>query len=120
MAQHNELGKWGEALAVRFLQQQGYVIIDNDWKSGHRDIDIIAKDADVLVFVEVKTRSNDYFSEPVDAVNYHKMMNLRRAFNHYIKYHRVSNAVRFDIIGIVGSPEGEAPRIEHFKDIPII
>ena len=53
-------------------------------------------------------------------MNYRKMMNLRRAFNHYIKYHRVNNAVRFDIIGIIGSPEEGTPRIEHYKDVPVI
>ncbi|MBO5626265.1 MAG: YraN family protein, partial [Prevotella sp.] len=85
MAQHNELGKWGEELAARYLQELGYSIIESDWKSGHRDIDIIAMDGDEVVFVEVKTRSNTHFAEPIDAVNYHKMMNLRRSFNHYIK-----------------------------------
>jgi len=112
MAQHNELGKWGEELAARYLQELGYSIIESDWKSGHRDIDIIAMDGDEVVFVEVKTRSNTHFAEPIDAVNYHKMMNLRRSFNHYIP-------IRFDIIGIVGAPEGESPKIEHFKDVRI-
>ena len=74
MAQHNHLGEWGEELAKRHLQQQGYVIIDSDWKSGHRDIDIVAMDGDEVVLVEVKTRSNDHFSEPLDAVNYRKMI----------------------------------------------
>ena len=54
MAQHNHLGEWGEELAKRYLQQQGYVIIDSDWKSGHRDIDIVAMDGDEVVLVEVK------------------------------------------------------------------
>ena len=44
MAAHNELGKWGEDLAVAYLQGKDYTIIERDWKSGHRDIDIIAKD----------------------------------------------------------------------------
>ena len=47
------------------------------------------------------------------------MMNLRRSFNHYIKFHRVNNPIRFDIIGIVGTPDGESPKIEHFKDVRI-
>ena len=108
MAQHNELGQWGEAQAARFLQQ------------GHRDIDLIALDGNVIVFVEVKTRRNNNFTEPIDAVNYHKLQNLRRAINHYIKYRHVNNAVRFDIIGIVGTPEEGAPKIEHFVDVPIL
>ena len=54
MAQHNELGQWGEAQAARFLQQKGYAIIDNDWKSGHRDIDLIALDGNVIVLPEAR------------------------------------------------------------------
>ena len=60
MAQHNDLGKWGEAFAADFLQKQGYIIRERDWQFGKRDIDIIALTADLttLVFVEVKTRTN--------------------------------------------------------------
>ena len=52
MAAHNELGQWGENLAAEYLCSKGYVIIDRDWRSGHRDLDIIAEDGDVVVFVE--------------------------------------------------------------------
>ena len=58
MAAHNELGKWGEDLAAEYLEKKGYTIVERDWKSGRRDIDIIALDDDVVVFVEVKTRRN--------------------------------------------------------------
>ena len=63
MAAHNELGQWGENLATEYLRSKGYVIIDRDWRSGHRDLDIIAEDGDVVVFVEVKTRRNNLFTE---------------------------------------------------------
>ena len=120
MAAHKELGKWGEAVAAVFLRSKGYLILEQDWKSGHRDIDLIAKDADVVVFVEVKTRRNRQFTEPTDAINYKKMQNLKRAINHYIKYHHIDNDIRFDIISIVGSPETGTPEIEHIIDVPII
>lgn len=120
MAAHNELGKWGEAVAAVFLRSKEYLILEQDWKSGHRDIDLIAKDADVVVFVEVKTRRNRQFTEPTDAINYKKMQNLKRAINHYIKYHHIDNDIRFDIISIVGSPETGTPEIEHIIDVPII
>ena len=89
MAQHNELGQWGEAQAARFLQQKGYAIIDNDWKSGHRDIDLIALDGNVIVFVEVKTRCSRDFADPLQSVNYKKQQNLLRAINHYIHYRKM-------------------------------
>ena len=58
MASHNELGKWGEDIAADYLQRQGYTIIERNWKSGHRDLDIIALDGQTLVIAEVKTRGN--------------------------------------------------------------
>ena len=58
MAQHNELGKWGEDIAQDFLRQNGYRILYRDWKYGHRDLDLVAIDNDVLVIVEVKTTEN--------------------------------------------------------------
>ena len=120
MAAHNELGKWGEDLAVAFLQRQGYTIIERDWKSGRRDIDIIAKDeTDTIVFVEVKTRRNRLFGEPEEAIDYRKMQSLQQAINHYIKFRRLNGNVRFDIISIVGTI-GTEPEINHIKDVSLI
>ena len=120
MAAHNELGKWGEDLAVAFLQGQGYTIIERDWKSGRRDIDIIAKDeTGTIVFVEVKTRRSRVFGEPEDAIDYRKMQSLQQAINHYIKFRHLNGNVRFDIISIVGTI-GTEPEINHIKDVSLI
>ena len=59
MAQHNELGKWGEEVAARMLTEKGYRIIARDWKDNHKDLDIVAVADDCLVIVEVKTRRNN-------------------------------------------------------------
>ena len=115
MAAHNELGTWGEEVAVSFLQQKGYTILERDWKSGHRDIDIIAQDRDMIVFIEVKTRRNRLYADPEIAVNYQKIQNLRRAANHFIKYRRIDLIVRFDIITVVGMT-GSMPEIDHIED----
>ena len=120
MAAYNELGKWGEDLAVAFLQGQGYTIIERDWKSGRRDIDIIAKDeTGTIVFVEVKTRRNRLFGEPEEAIDYRKMQSLQQAINHYIKFRHLNGNVRFDIISIVGTI-GTEPEINHIKDVALI
>lgn len=117
MAAHNELGKWGEDCAADYLQQKGYTIVERDWKSGHRDIDIIALDKDgTMVFVEVKTRRNRLFGDPEEAVDYQKLQNLQGAMNHYIKYHHIDREVRLDIISIVGTI-GTIPQIDHIMDI---
>ena len=120
MAAHNELGKWGEDLAVAYLQGKGYQIIERDWKSGRRDIDIIASDEDdTLVIVEVKTRRNRLFGEPEEAIDYRKIQSLQQAVNHYIKYRHFNGNVRFDIISIVGTI-GAEPDINHIKDVALL
>jgi len=120
MAAHNELGKWGEDLAVVFLQGQGYTIIERDWKSGRRDIDIIAKDeTGTIVFVEVKTRRNRLFGEPEEAIDYRKMQSLQQAINHYIKFRHLNGEIRFDIISVIGTI-GTEPEINHIKDVSLI
>ena len=103
MAFHNEFGKWGEEVATSYLRDKGYVILERDWHSGHRDIDIIALDGDEVVFVEVKTRSKNYLLSPVSAIDYKKVRNLKLAANHYIKYKYLDNDYRFDIVSIVGN-----------------
>ena len=86
MAEHNELGKWGEDEAARFLQRKGFTILERDWRVGKRDLDIIAlkEDGKLLVFVEVKTRRNDVYLQPEEAVNTTKMRNIAIAANAYV------------------------------------
>lgn len=117
MAKHNELGKWGEQLAERYLIDKGYYIRDRDWRFGKRDLDIIAvsEQQNLLVFVEVKTRQNDKFTEPEAAVDPRKIRNLGIAANAYIKEFALDYEIRFDILTIVGTEEADA-RIEHTEN----
>ena len=119
MAAHNELGKWGEDLAAIYLQENGYVILERDWKSGHHDLDIVANDGNTLVVVEVKTRRNRLYGNPEESIDYKKRLSLQSAINHYVKSHRINRNVRFDIISIVGTI-GSQPEIDHIKDVTII
>ena len=107
------MGRWGEDQAVAYLEQQGYTILERDWHSGHRDIDIIA------LHDGVKTRQNRTFTDPEQAVDYRKLYNLRAAINHYLKYCRLTAELRLDIITVVGSI-GSEPEIHHIKDIPLM
>lgn len=109
MAEHNELGTWGETLAAEYLEKKGYQILERDWKSGHRDLDIIAMDGDTMVIVEVKTRRNRLFTDPEMAVDYQKITNLQQAANHYVKMKYYDGDLRFDIISIVGTPIPPTP-----------
>ena len=116
---HLQTGIWGEDLAAAFLREKGYVILERDWHSGHRDIDIIALKDSTIVFVEVKTRSSRDFSDPITAVNRQKQNNLLHAINHYLQYKRICSDYRFDVITIVGTPGCLNPEIEHIEDFQL-
>ena len=117
MAQHNQLGKWGEEYAANYLLGKGYDILERDWRIGHRDIDIIARspEGDTVVFVEVKTRTNDVVTDPRDAVDLRKIRSIGWAANAYVKQRNVIDLLRFDIISIVGSNDANA-NIMHVED----
>ena len=114
MAQHNELGKKGEELAVEFLQNNGYEILDKNWRFKKAEIDIIALKKDVLAVVEVKTRSSSYFGNPQDFVNQKKIKLLVEAINEYVISKNLDVEVRFDIVAIIKNNQNF--EIEHLED----
>lgn len=102
MAEHNLLGKKGENEAVRYLEDQGYLILHRNWRSGRKELDIVAKRNGELIVAEVKTRRDTDFALPQDAVNEMKIRRIVAAADVYIKKYELDNPVRFDIITIVG------------------
>ena len=115
MATHNELGALGEQIAVDYLIERGYQIIERNWSNGHKEIDIVAKDDDTIVIVEVKTRRSTYLVEPETAVDVFKQRNLIWAANSFVNRFQYDNDVRFDIISIVIDRNNEK-KIEHIED----
>mgnify|MGYP006177342727 FL=1 len=114
MAQHNELGKLGEELAVDFLQQNGYEILETNWTFQKAEVDIIAQKENTLAIVEVKTRSTIDFGLPQDFVKPKKIQLLVKAVNEYVVQNELDVEVRFDIIAI--HIEGNQLNIEHLED----
>ena len=108
------LGIEGEDLAVRFLKKKGYRIVSRNFKSSVGEMDIIAEDGDTLVFVEVKTRTDDSFGHPFEAVTPRKREKLRKVALSYLKHSRCEMASRFDILSI--ETDGASHTIEHIKD----
>ena len=100
MAEHNELGKVGENIAVEFLQKAGYEILETNWIFQKAEIDIIAIQGNLLAVVEVKTRSSIDFGLPQDAVKPKKIQLLVKAVNEYVVLKDLDVNVRFDIIAI--------------------
>lgn len=103
MAEHNEFGHTGEDAAADYLTQEGYIIRDRNWRSGRKELDIVAEKDGVLVVVEVKSRRSMQYGRPEQAVTLPKIKNIVLAADAYVRYHRLDLPVRFDIISIVES-----------------
>ena len=114
MAEHNELGKKGEDLAVEHLLQNDYTILERNWTFQKAEIDIIAKKENFLAVIEVKTRSTLDFGSPQDFVKPKKIQLLIKAVNAYINDREIDFEIRFDIIAV--HKNGESFAVEHLTD----
>ena len=111
---HN-FGHHCEFMARTYLEQQGYLILETNWRSGHKEIDIIAKEGEMLVIVEVKARKNEDFMFAENAVDEKKIRNLILATHNYILQKGLDCDTRFDIITLVLDNNGEY-KLNHIKD----
>lgn len=115
MAQQHETGKAGEELARQFLEGEGYRILEANWRYSRAEVDIIAMDGPVLVFVEVKTRSTDAFGRPEEFVSRRKQKLLAMAAGAYMEAIGHDWEVRFDVIAILYRSEVDF-ELQHLKD----
>ena len=88
-------------MAADMLRKKGYAILERNWKFNGWEVDIIVRNQSEIVFVEVKTRSNDYLMNPEDAVDFNRRCRLTSAANAYVKYNRINLEPRFDVVAIV-------------------
>lgn len=114
MAEHNELGKLGEEMAVEFLQKEGYTILQTNYTFQKAEIDILAQKAGILAVVEVKTRSSLDFGLPQDFVKPKKIQLLVKAVDEFVTQNDLDLEVRFDIIAIHKNDKSFV--IEHLTD----
>ncbi|PWG05994.1 YraN family protein [Polaribacter aquimarinus] len=114
MAQHNELGKKGEQLAIDFLIKKGYIILDKNYRYLKAEVDIIALKGEILAAIEVKTRTSDYFGNPEEFINPKKIKLLLSAIDNYVVERDLEVEVRFDIIAIIHNKK--ETKIEHLED----
>lgn len=114
MAEHNQLGEHGEALACTHLEELGYRILERNWRYDRAEIDIIAEKEGLLVVVEVKTRNTEFFGRPSEFVSERKQELLMKAAEAYLESEGLQSEVRFDIVGIVIDPAWpDRPGIRH-------
>ena len=114
MAEHNLLGDKGETIAREFLEKLGYQIIATNWRERKFEIDLIAIDNNEIVFVEVKTRSTNFFENPEEAVTYKKQKHLINGADFFIQENEIDLECRFDVIAIVLAKK--SLDIKHFKN----
>ncbi|HUH12847.1 MAG TPA: YraN family protein [Longimicrobiales bacterium] len=116
MARTHELGRDGEALAARYLEDRGWRILARNFRSGHKEIDLVARRGHTVAFVEVKTRSGGRWGHPLEAVNALKRREIERVALRWMQLRgRDGDLYRFDAVAIHWRA-GEAPRVEHVED----
>ncbi len=113
---NREIGDIGENLAVKHLELEGYTILERNWRYRKAEIDIIAKDKEALVFVEVKTRSYDYYGQPEEFVHANQEALIIDAGQRYMEQIGHEWEIRFDIIAIILKKAPQKAEIKHFKD----
>jgi putative endonuclease len=117
MARRQTVGRWGEEVAAQFLQDRGYEILQRNLRSAYGELDIIARCAGTIVFVEVKTRTGSSFGLPEISVGARKIQHLLNSAQAFMQvYPGPEQAWRIDVIAIEGQPGGNDPHIEVFEN----
>ena len=115
MAERNETGKQGESAARQYLEENGYNVLETNWRFHHYELDIVATDGKELVIIEVKTRSDNYLIAPEHAVNKSKIRRIVTASDAYARMKRIDLPVRFDLMCLI--KKGDSYTIEnHIED----
>lgn len=110
-----EVGLCGEDIAVRYLEAQGFSVVSRNFRSRFGEIDVIAKDGDTIVFIEVKTRRSRRFGKAIEQITKAKQRKVMKAASEYLlRTGALENDVRFDVLAIDMFPDGEG-RVEQIK-----
>jgi putative endonuclease len=112
--QKDELGKKGEEIAREHLIFKGYRILDVNWRHGHKEIDVVARQGEEIIVVEVKTRLENYTVEPWEAVTTSKIRNIVEVADAWLRIHQIDLETRFDVISVVIKKDG-GHLLEHFE-----
>lgn len=115
MSKHTEIGTNGEIQAAIFLKKNNYHIVATNWRSGKKEVDIIAESDKEIIFIEVKTRSNFDYGFPEEAVTDQKKTLLKLAAEAYFEEFNCTKSIRFDIISILLSGN-KVKEIIHLED----
>ena len=115
MKDNKKTGKWGEDIAVELLEKKSYTILERNWRFSRAEIDIIAMQDDLMIFIEVKTRSSDLFGLPEELISISQQKLIADAATQYMKKKQYEWAFRFDIIAILKDSKDNYD-IKHLED----
>ena len=103
---HLGTGKTGEDLAAAYLKKNGYRILARNYRCPYGEVDIIAQEGGIIVFVEVKSRRSDLYGDPQHAVDLHKQKKLSLISIHYLNERNIpSDRARFDVVAVRMNPD---------------
>ena len=115
----HELGRWGEALAVRYFEERGWAILDRNWRSGHAEVDLVVRRGAVVAFVEVKTRVAERSGHPLESITLAKRREIERVARAWLTTRggdlAARCAFRFDAVAVT-TPRGRPAKVCHVPD----
>lgn len=115
-----KLGRFGEKVAVLYLKEKGFRVIERNFRTKRwGELDVVTIYGDILVFVEVKTRTSKRYGEPYEALNFYKKRSLRRAARYYkLARPETPERLRFDLVSVLVDPfTKKLKSLEHFENI---
>lgn len=117
MRRKDELGRWGEMRAAEHLRAEGFDVLDRNWRCPGGEVDLVAREGDCLVIIEVKTRRSSAAGNPLEAVSGRKLATLRRLAALWLRDHTVkAGTIRIDAIGVL-RPDAGPVSIDHVRNV---
>ena len=115
MRTKNVFGRYGEDLAARYLSAHGFAVLERNWRCELGEIDIVAREDDILVVCEVKTRRGLNYGSPLESITYRKLTTLRKLAGRWLQTHELRPAaIRIDIIAVLFD-QNNPPSVDHVR-----
>ncbi|NQT28504.1 MAG: YraN family protein [Candidatus Omnitrophica bacterium] len=112
-----ETGHLGEQIAKKYLQNKGYYIVEENYRTKYAEIDLVARNKGILVFIEVRTRRGEQFTSPEDSINRDKIRKLIRNAEAYVVRKKYRKKYRIDAVCVVLNKDKRASRVDHYTNI---
>jgi putative endonuclease len=117
MRTKDAVGQYGEELAARYLAENGFAILERNWRCEQGEIDIVAREDQALVICEVKTRRGLNYGSPLESITYRKLATLRQLAGRWLRDHELRpGEIRIDAVAVL-MPHRGAPTVDHVRGV---